>query len=989
MNRLLLMLIVASFMYAQHTRHGEDVVSSHHKTNAKQGELRPIHITDVLNSSLVKLGLTPKTKKKKGTAPSDTLGTVRNFFVNNSVTGIFDQVEFRLTSIGSVSQVWSSTSELSNGNLTQAVSDTVLLYMENKSGVNSVDPQKGVIQIDNEYFGNPPDYDGDGKVDVLLVDVKDGWSPSSGGGYVAGFFYGIDQFTDAQAQASGLRSNERDIVYIDSYPGIFNGATVNPLRPLGTLAHEYQHLIHYNYDRNEFTFVNEGLSEVAEYVTGLGTRSANLYLSDLNVPIFRWDRDNSLPEYSRTSLFYNYIADRFGMENLKYHTQSPLTGAAGFDASLDSIDQDFDFADILHDFHITNAINNSTLGEDFYYKNPARSNLSIPEQSTVREVNGAEDNSSFSVDQGAVGYLTFKNITQQDAVFTFPIDFKVTAITFDGSAYTSYPLSSGSKLDLSGSNLDFVTYVMTNTSLPAGGSSTINTSEVSWDITGAVSLLNIVEKTYSDTPEFFWSVPYENTSGVLRGGFANQYTISESAKLNSMRLFLVSGTDTDGNTIGVIGEGYLVYSILTDSNGVPNEVMKSDSISFDDLRTKGTGWIDFDVSHWDLNLIKDQKVHAVYRVNVPVLDRDSNSVPLRLDDGAGEQGVSRIVTGKNSYATMFTSPTTSGEHNVWNELSLQLQNEGPYTVDFAIMQNPSFPSNAWFFIKANKASKNLSGVYTQSGDTMDLEFEIFDAANNIFVDRSIRLDDSSSVSINFSIEDNFFGLTKDTSFYVNSVIVSSEAKTITAGQAEVTFSEQTFLNKEKILVSNLPSRFKSIEANINSKKLIEALRIGQESTKIFREVEVFVNTNNYSDVEVFQYSNGCTEKVSYREVENGILFVTKQLGYFEVFGDKSKTLGPSDLTPSSIVLDQNYPNPFNPKTTIRFSLSNPEFISLRIFNSLGIHVKTLVNDHVSSGVIRVEWDGTNNQNQKVASGVYFYQLVTRTKSITRKMMLLK
>jgi YVTN family beta-propeller protein len=88
-------------------------------------------------------------------------------------------------------------------------------------------------------------------------------------------------------------------------------------------------------------------------------------------------------------------------------------------------------------------------------------------------------------------------------------------------------------------------------------------------------------------------------------------------------------------------------------------------------------------------------------------------------------------------------------------------------------------------------------------------------------------------------------------------------------------------------------------------------------------------------------------------------------------------------------LEQNMPNPFNPVTTIKYSIAQPERVSLMVYDVSGRLVRTLVDDHQAADVYRVTWDGTNNQSQRVASGLYFYRLVAGKFIETRKMLLLK
>ncbi len=89
-------------------------------------------------------------------------------------------------------------------------------------------------------------------------------------------------------------------------------------------------------------------------------------------------------------------------------------------------------------------------------------------------------------------------------------------------------------------------------------------------------------------------------------------------------------------------------------------------------------------------------------------------------------------------------------------------------------------------------------------------------------------------------------------------------------------------------------------------------------------------------------------------------------------------------------LSQNYPNPFNPETNISFSLKeNYDDVNLSVYNVKGQLVKTLVAGEMMKGAHNIVWNGTNNNDSNVASGVYYYKLKTADKTLTRKMILMK
>ena len=97
-----------------------------------------------------------------------------------------------------------------------------------------------------------------------------------------------------------------------------------------------------------------------------------------------------------------------------------------------------------------------------------------------------------------------------------------------------------------------------------------------------------------------------------------------------------------------------------------------------------------------------------------------------------------------------------------------------------------------------------------------------------------------------------------------------------------------------------------------------------------------------------------------------------------------------EVTPvQKIVLSKNYPNPFNPTTTISFSLPEEMKIDLSIYNIKGQKVRTLYKGKAGSGQHSVIWNGKDNNEKPVSSGIYFYKLEADNRELTRKMLLLK
>jgi transcription initiation factor IIF auxiliary subunit len=93
--------------------------------------------------------------------------------------------------------------------------------------------------------------------------------------------------------------------------------------------------------------------------------------------------------------------------------------------------------------------------------------------------------------------------------------------------------------------------------------------------------------------------------------------------------------------------------------------------------------------------------------------------------------------------------------------------------------------------------------------------------------------------------------------------------------------------------------------------------------------------------------------------------------------------------PAIPLISSNYPNPFNPSTTIAFSIPETGRVNVSIYNIRGQRVKTLYNEDLERGHHCLVWDGRDEGNRNVASGVNFIRLDAAGKSSIRKAMLLK
>jgi len=116
---------------------------------------------------------------------------------------------------------------------------------------------------------------------------------------------------------------------------------------------------------------------------------------------------------------------------------------------------------------------------------------------------------------------------------------------------------------------------------------------------------------------------------------------------------------------------------------------------------------------------------------------------------------------------------------------------------------------------------------------------------------------------------------------------------------------------------------------------------------------------------------------------------TIDMGAYE-YGAPSVNMDDNEITEGSeMYLYQNYPNPFNPCTNISFNLIKESIVEISIYNIKGQEVKVLINKKLDSGLHTIKWNGTDNTDKSVASGIYLYRLKTGGYESIKRMLLLK
>lgn len=209
---------------------------------------------------------------------------------------------------------------------------------------------------DRRVFGPEPSpgIDNDPHITVLITPMQ----------AVSGYF----SSADAYSKIINPYSNERKMIYISTRPAAPAGASGNPFE--GTLAHEFQHMIHWNVHRDRDVWLDEGCSEIAMYMSGYSPGSFDyLFASRPDIQLNAWGAEpaTSTAHYGASYLFLRYLMSRYGGEAfLKKVIQSSGLGTDAIDTAVKSSGNSTGFDGVFKDWVVANRLNDPTIANGRY-----------------------------------------------------------------------------------------------------------------------------------------------------------------------------------------------------------------------------------------------------------------------------------------------------------------------------------------------------------------------------------------------------------------------------------------------------------------------------------------------------------------------------------------------------------------------------------------------------------------------------------------------
>ena len=289
-------------------------------------------------------------------APALPVGTERTFFVPDFRSMQQYTVSAVLRGIGNFCYIFVEEAEWN----TRVTAETVASMVHAFDVATPANPTQGIYSILTGFFGHPPDIDENGRVILLLLNIRDANHTSQ---YTAGFFNPADQnrgvLRTPGFRRFPIRSNEADMLYIDTQP-------LNPNSEVAhnVIAHEFLHLIHWRHDPHEATWVDEGCAGYASFLCGYSTlEHIEAFEKKPSVSLVAWSETeaDALSHYGAAFLWMLYLHEQYGgtetLVEIVQNRGTSLTGIAdslalrGVTQKVPDIFTEWKLANYLSDYH--------------------------------------------------------------------------------------------------------------------------------------------------------------------------------------------------------------------------------------------------------------------------------------------------------------------------------------------------------------------------------------------------------------------------------------------------------------------------------------------------------------------------------------------------------------------------------------------------------------------------------------------------------------
>jgi hypothetical protein len=276
-----------------------------------------------------------------------------------------------------------------------AVTEHAYFWIDDNLSVSEESVVLAAIQLEENYysrvnhlFGQPwaPGIDGDPRFSILHL-------ATAGNRYELGYFSDQDEYPKSLFRDS----NEQELVYLN-----MDQLEIGSELYFGTLIHELQHLFQWNLDKNEETWFNEGISQLAELYAGLSTVIPDPYLEQPDIRLDRWSYEDHVIDahYGASFLFLTYIWEQVGEAGIYELVRHPANGLTAVRNVLQALQPDRSLEDFMADWAVANFLDDPYAGDRFAY-----SRLDLPQAALQTRARQLPFNDLREIEQFGVHYI--------------------------------------------------------------------------------------------------------------------------------------------------------------------------------------------------------------------------------------------------------------------------------------------------------------------------------------------------------------------------------------------------------------------------------------------------------------------------------------------------------------------------------------------------------------------------------------------------------
>ena len=254
--------------------------------------------------------------------------------------------------------------QLSAAKVGEGISCSV--YLESGATVSAAAVAAIVSQFDSTIYPNvtaafgpvpSPGVDGDPKVVLLLLNIRDGFASGSSS-YVAGYFDPFNEYDPSQVPTS----NKREMIYMNVNPA--TGIVPGGAEFGATLAHELQHVIHWEQKTRrqglqDDAWLDEAMATVAPTYCGYGTDWDRVRTFELApaTSLTRWE--GSIENYGVVYMWAQYLKDQLGGGIFRRMLENAQTGIGSVNGALAAVGYPWDFSGVFRNWAVANASGNA------------------------------------------------------------------------------------------------------------------------------------------------------------------------------------------------------------------------------------------------------------------------------------------------------------------------------------------------------------------------------------------------------------------------------------------------------------------------------------------------------------------------------------------------------------------------------------------------------------------------------------------------------